>query len=251
MDHFEPGQILVGAFVIEAIEQSAEIGRIEMALGCDFGQAAQFEVVILNELMTTLIGFKCCRTHGAGGNGCLCDAEQKMLEDGSADARSERSGPQTGLDQLVEEAADVLRMGSLQQGAGRGTGGIHQSASFPAGEIGEIFDERTIGIRANVVGNARAVGEDVAGRKAVRFALQDDGALPCRDEFDGEISKARALHVVIGAAMLGSAAHDSQSGGGAGGPGRDRNGRAWEICVEKNAGSGDLECLGVGRWFLI
>ena len=140
--------------------------------------------------------------------GGLGDLQDQLLQDRRA---QQGAVPAVGFavgDEVVEDPQDRLRRGDLDGRAGRQAVLTQHLPCAGALEVHEVFHERGVRIGGDQVGDARPVGEDLAGGEGVLAARQSQGPLAAGDELDGVEGEVRAVDPIARPAVLAAAADD-------------------------------------------
>src|ERR1035437_3118952 len=106
MAHFQAQEILIGALSVEAPEQAAEIGVVDMAFPGALFERCQSEMLVIDPLAAASVCGECRQSGGAKGDGGFGDLEEQMFEQDRGDAGAEWRVAQSVADEIVKNGDD-------------------------------------------------------------------------------------------------------------------------------------------------
>lgn len=211
--HFEAHQELIWRLVVITPEQAADIGGIEMAIAGDLAEGAESPMMGADMLAAMLVGDK--------GEGISALKRRTRLEQFDAET-FEQAAAQIGrvhgaaravADEFIKERLDFRRGKDLRDAAGGKFLVAKPLRRLATSEIHEVFNERRLGVRNDVMRDAGGVGKNAARTKFKVATAKTQLSAALGNVFNGMKWESFPADGVVRGAMLHSAADDGKISG--------------------------------------
>jgi hypothetical protein len=204
--HSEALQGFVGAVVVEAAKETAEVGGVHVAFSGELSEGAQVHPTPLKEIPTPSIS----RERG-GGRGAMRDcgvseAEKELLQDKGCQPRVPGRTPQAGSNEFVEECGDLGRRRGLAGYSRHESGFPEERASSGPGEIHEVLHQGALGVMGDLVRETGPIDEDGACGEGPDSPSHVENALAPRHKLNSPVGKITAANLIAGRAVFASPA---------------------------------------------